>query len=306
MKMTIQTADVIKLLPAWMRDDEANKALAAAVSRLFRDASARINTIRVWDQIEKLNDEELDEMAWELNIDWYSSAMDIERKRATIKTASQVMEKRGTKWAVEQLISAYVGTGDVEEWFENGGAPFTFKVKTTNPNIGDEGMANFIKQVGAAKSERSHLDGVFYFMELTAPISIAPTETYQLFEYTKCGTRPRRATLGAQDIQSITVESGAYHHGFDYRRAGDGTTAGTFPETSTLGTIRGGTIAADGVQEACAFNYGTTAGDGTAAGTFPRRTSLGSVSADQAEASVTTNAHCFAYVRCGTRRCGQI
>ena len=159
MSMKLENVEIVKLLPPWMRQDEANAALSRSASSLFQEPAKRIKQLRIWDKIDELDDDMLDELAWELNIDWYSSAMEISKKRATIKVAHLIMEKRGTKWAVEQLISAYFGTGYVKEWFEYGGDPYMFRVLTTNPDIGDDGMAGFFKQVDVAKSVRSHMEG---------------------------------------------------------------------------------------------------------------------------------------------------
>ena len=120
MGFTLENTNTLKLLPGWMRDDDAVQALAGACDILFQGAAKRIKTPRTWDQIDNLTDEELDELAWELNIDWWQSCWSLEQKRATEKVARQIKAKRGTKWAVEQLITASFGTGYVKEWFEEG------------------------------------------------------------------------------------------------------------------------------------------------------------------------------------------
>lgn len=337
--MTLKNVTTLKLLPPWMRSDEANIALAKAMDTLFRDPGSRLKQLRTWDQIDELGDEELDELAWELDIDWYSSTMSIDRKRATVKVASQVKEKRGTKWAVEQLISAYFGPGYVEEWFENDGDPYTFKVLTTNPDISDDNFAEFIRQVNAAKSERSHMDGVFFFEEISAAIIVAPTSEPHIFEHIKCGTRPHPATVGAIDKTAILAYPSATKHGFEYTHAGDGTITGTYPDTATLGQIKDGNIAVDPTADPMGFNYGTHAGDGTATGTYPntmrlgelvqaaveaageaeaqsfnyqrkagktpRTSTIGERSINSLETGGATRVRCFSYTKCGTAKCGE-
>ena len=114
--MKISDLDFVRLLPAFMRDDEAAIALSKAMNKLIQPPGSRIPTIRTWDEIDSLNEPECDELAWELDIDWYdSTGMSLEEKRETIKLAQQIKRKRGTKWAVERLISAYFGEGYVME-----------------------------------------------------------------------------------------------------------------------------------------------------------------------------------------------
>ena len=304
MSMKLSDVDMIKLLPPFMRNDETDSALSGAINQLFRDPAKRVQQNRIWDQIDYLNDEQLDEIAWEINIDWYSTSMEISRKRATIKVAQQVMEKRGTKWAVEQLISAYFGPGYVHEWFEDGGDPYTFKVLTTNPSIGDDDMANFMRQVDVAKSVRSHLDGVFYFEELQATIICYPTSTAHIFEYVKCGTKagdgtkagtfPRITSLGKLTQAAVETSGSSDAMPFNYARR-----AGTTPRASTLGEETVAAVEADGSADALQFNYIRQAG------TTPGSSTLGEETELTMEAAGTTIVHCFTYTKCGTKRCGE-
>ena len=106
--MKVSNMDFIKLLPAFMQDDEAAIALSKAVNKLIGEPGKRLATIRTWDKVDELTEAECNEMAWELDIDWYDSeSMSLTEKRNTIKLAQQIKRKRGTKWAVEHLIGAY-------------------------------------------------------------------------------------------------------------------------------------------------------------------------------------------------------
>lgn len=333
MSMKLENVEIVKLLPPWMRQDEANAALSRSASSLFQEPAKRIKQLRIWDKIDELDDDMLDELAWELNIDWYSSAMEISKKRATIKVAHLIMEKRGTKWAVEQLISAYFGTGYVKEWFEYGGDPYMFRVLTTNPDIGDDGMAGFFKQVDVAKSVRSHMEGVYFYEELEPVILVSPTSTAHVFEYVKCGTRPRSANIGRIKTTTIEASPQASSHGFEYTHAGDGTKAGTYPNRMALGEITKATVEADGSAEIIGFMYARTTGtypraannaeittaavetDGSLdphqfeyirkAGTSPRHATLAETAQGNMEAAGATSVHCFTYTKCGTKKCGQ-
>lgn len=299
MSMKLENVEIVKLLPPWMRQDEANAALSRSASSLFQDPAKRIKQLRIWDKIDELDDEMLDELAWELNIDWYSSAMEISKKRATIKVAHLIMEKRGTKWAVEQLISAYFGTGYVKEWFEYGGDPYMFRVLTTNPDIGDDGMAGFFKQVDVAKSVRSHMEGVYFYEELEPMILVSPTSTAHVFEYVKCGTRPRSANIGSIKTTTIEASPQASSHGFEYTHAGDGTKAGTYPRAANNAEITTAAVETDGSLDPHQFEYIRKAG------TSPRHSTLAETAQGNMEAAGATSVHCFTYTKCGTKKCGQ-
>lgn len=159
--MKLSELEFLKLLPAFMRDDEANIALSKSINKLF--GALRLDTLSTWDKIDELTEKECDELAWELDIDWYEPVnMTLEEKRETIKIAPQIKSKRGTKWAVERLVSLYLGEGGVEEWCDTiePGIPYTFKVYTSNPDVTEEMFNNFKNAVSIAKNERSHMIGM--------------------------------------------------------------------------------------------------------------------------------------------------
>lgn len=163
--MKLGNLDFIKLLPHWMRDEEFNAALADAMTEVFGQIGRRTDTLRTWDQIDNLSSEELDELAWELNIDWWQSSWDVQTKREVVKTAQVIIDKRGTKWSVEQLVISAYGIGEVTEWFEDGGLPYHFTIRTNAPST-EEGMAILLSMIDKVKPARSYLDEVVFSGDL--------------------------------------------------------------------------------------------------------------------------------------------
>lgn len=189
--MRIDTADILKLLPEFMRNDEAVKGLAASVNKLIREPGQNIKTLRVWDQIDKLNDEQLDELAYELDIDWYDSSLPLENKRAIVKISDLVHSRRGTKWAVEELIAAYFTKGFIMEWHEDeyiNPKPFHYSVYTSHKHVTDDIMQEFRKIAKVAMPVRSRLDSVYYSDTYGSRILAGHSETAYSYTSRKCGT----------------------------------------------------------------------------------------------------------------------
>ena len=253
--MKISELDFVKLIPAFMRDDEAVLALSTAVNKLIGEPGRRLHTLRTWDKIDELNEEECDALAWELDIDWYDSGgMGLAEKRETIKFAQQIKRKRGTKWAVEQLISAYFGTGYVVEWYEMNESPFTFAVITTNGKIAEQDYDKFLKAVNAAKNARSQLSKVIYLWELSPSVGFKLDAGVHSYEHKKCGTTDRAATVGFLIQQSAETEPEITAHGYEYTEAGE-IDCGTFPRPAIKGVIEKQTVAADVTAECSAYVY---------------------------------------------------
>lgn len=159
MGMKIENTEMIKLLPEWMRDDEANRALSSAMDELISRVGRRVKTQRVWDQLEQMTEEELDETAWEMGIDWYNSSWNKRQKINVIKTYGPIMEKQGTAWAVKELVTAVFGIGVISEWYEYGGEPYYFKIRTS-ALLTQDGMKDFLEKVRRVKNERSHIESI--------------------------------------------------------------------------------------------------------------------------------------------------
>ena len=171
--MKLSELDFLRLLPQFMRNDEACIALSQAMDALILPSAKNIPTISTWAEIEELSEAECDEMAWELDIDWYDSTVGLDEKRKIIASAQQTKSKRGTKWAIEQILQAYFGGGRVEEWYEYGGEPYHFRVTTEYALTSTEIVENFRAAAEAAKRASAHLDNIIFANESNnAPAAI--------------------------------------------------------------------------------------------------------------------------------------
>lgn len=159
--MKLSNLEFIKLLPRFMQNDPAVRGLAAGIDSIVPQLAAEIENLSTWDRIDKLSEAELDDLAWELNIPWYDTGATIEVKRNLIRDSDEVYKKLGTKWAVEKVINTYFGDGYVEEWFQYGGVPGTFRVYSTNPSITESKLQEFLNILGKVKRASAHLDGVY-------------------------------------------------------------------------------------------------------------------------------------------------
>ena len=174
--MKLNDIDLVKLLPQFMRDDAAVAGLAAGVNEIVRELSGSVSLLSTWDQIDQLSEAELDELAWELNIQWYDTGASREVKRSLIKNSDKVFQRLGTKWAVENIISTYFGEGHVEEWFEYDGEPGHFRVLSPNPSLNNERLAEFLNLLNKVKRASAKLDGVI--ITLAGQVTMAAGMAY--------------------------------------------------------------------------------------------------------------------------------
>lgn len=298
--MKLTDADILQLLPYFMRDDKANAALSRAINNLIQGPGSRVKQLRTWDKIGELDDLQLDELAWELNVDWYSSALPLDRKRETIRVSDQVQEKRGTKWAVEQLISAYFGSGVVQEWFEYEGSPYTFIVLTKNKNITDANFQEFNNVANAAKSVRSRMDGIFYLGEYGVAIVLTSSVDPTVFNFTRCGTKHKDAYIGKIMEQSVKASREITRQPFEISKTGT-LKAGTTPKASTIGALREATVSA--AKEITRQAFGIVKAGTMKTGLSPRVSMKGQLlTAGSMAASSSITRQSFDFIKCGTRK----
>lgn len=158
--MKAEEIDLLRLLPAWMREDDSAKAMADAVNDQLRSVAANISLVGIYKRIPTMGEELLDEVAWGLNIPEYRSAYDVDVKRRLVQTAIQTHRIRGTKAAVEKTVTEIFGDGWVEKWFEYSGDPFHFKIHTSNIGAVNADAAAFDHAVASTKNLRSVLEEI--------------------------------------------------------------------------------------------------------------------------------------------------
>lgn len=174
--MKLSTLEFIRLLPAFMRGDAAVQGLAAGLDEIIPGLAQSIGRLTTWDRIDELTEDELDDLAWELNILWYDKAAGIDAKREIVKSSDEVYRHLGTKWAVESVINSYFGEGYLREWFEYDGEPGHFRVYSTNATINNERLVEFLNLLYKVKRASSKLDGIYITltgeMRLSAGIAV--------------------------------------------------------------------------------------------------------------------------------------
>lgn len=302
--MKLSEVEILKLLPVFMKDDEAIKALSKAVDQLILDPGSKFKQLRVWDQIDFMDDNQLDDLAWEFNIDWYSSKLDIESKRRVVKISDQVHKKRGTKWAVEQLISAYFGPGYVEEWFEYEGPPFEFKVLTTNKAVTDEMFQEFLRITKTTKNERSRLEGIYYFGIYSSLFTYGNISEPSVFPLVICGTKPKQAIIGQKESTIVNIDGNIESASVAFEPCGT-VIAGTKPETSTIGVIDAeDAVAAIFSESHQAFSHVLCGSN--KAGTTPSSAYVSGAYQAPAAVSNIIGPSIFNPVKCGTTKTGEV
>jgi phage tail P2-like protein len=158
--MKLENLNIRELLPLFMRDDAAIRGFYESLNPIFSEPAKNINSLKTWNQIDCLSDGELDELAREMGVFWYIDSSKIEIKRQILKFSDEVFAHLGTKYAVDQVISAYFGAAVISEWFEYGGEPGYFRVFVSNAEVTGEIIEQFRRTLKQIKRTSAWLEYV--------------------------------------------------------------------------------------------------------------------------------------------------
>lgn len=168
--MQIDSLDFKRLLPTWMQEDTVDLAFSDSVNELTKPLANHAKVLTRWDKLDQLTDAELDELANELNIDWYYSNADKETKVNVLKNADLVHAKLGTDYAVNQTINDYFGGGKVVPWYEYDGEPYHFEITTENVQNVADNIVVFLDILEKVKRASTILDALVITLKAENPV----------------------------------------------------------------------------------------------------------------------------------------
>ncbi|EOS64586.1 phage tail protein I [Oscillibacter sp. 1-3] len=170
----ICSVDFTRSLPPPLKDDPEINALGRAIAEQLQITAKQIRQNIIYARIDELDEQTLDILAYDLHVDWYDHSYPIEVKRQTIKDSVKIHRRLGTKYAVETALGAVFPGTKVEEWFEYGGDPYTFRViiNATENGVTAAQQAAVLERVIFYKNLRSHLEAVRFKMEKKTTVHV--------------------------------------------------------------------------------------------------------------------------------------
>ena len=116
----------------------------------------------------------LPHFAWALSVDNWDSTWPVERKRQVIKDSIYIHRKKGTRDAVERVVSAIRGDDTkVTEWFEDkdnlSPGDFTVDYISTGTPVDGSELSKLVPAINSAKNVRSNLTKITITSRVEAP-----------------------------------------------------------------------------------------------------------------------------------------
>lgn len=191
--------DLLSMLSPPDRNDPDWIAISEAIRWGVGIILERSLWIRTYCAIDELPETLLDAMAVAMRTQYYKEALDIGTKRKLVKNALKWRMHAGTPGTVKELIQTIFGEGELEEWFSNGGDPYTFEVVlpvSLSPETEEiDRLAQILKN---AKNARSHNNGLTFEEKGNLKLIKEDAKAYS-YVVPYCGTMPYVAQLAGVD-----------------------------------------------------------------------------------------------------------
>lgn len=149
---------LIDIMPSSISGDKKVQAICEVLDPYLEVLWEQIDNISIYKNIDKLDHEKLDHLAYQFHVDYYNPNLSLEKKRTAIKNSIPWHRHKGTPWAVEDLLSKMFSETWLKEWFEYGGDPYYFRIYTTDSLSSRQQYRDFFKALWAIKNTRSWLD----------------------------------------------------------------------------------------------------------------------------------------------------
>lgn len=166
----VKELNLHKTLPTYLRQDAFAVAFVKAVDEELQQIADEIKLVRLLENIELQSDSTLDHLAKHFHVDFYDSTLQREQKINLIRNSYQAHLYKGTPYAVRLALDSLNLDGEIKEWFQYDGEPFTFQVKLELSNVGitESAINMFERLIDAYKNKRSHLKNIQLGLRSTA------------------------------------------------------------------------------------------------------------------------------------------
>ena len=166
--------NLLRTLPQVLKNDASFHAFATVMAKQLRAIIDDADHATIYARIDALPEAVLDILAYDFKVDWWDYGYSVEQKRQTLKDSWLVHKHLGTKFAVETAISAIYPNTNVEEWFEWGGDPYTFRllIDVSGILVDPNRHSRVLELANYYKNLRSHLCGIQYTVEAKEPATL--------------------------------------------------------------------------------------------------------------------------------------
>jgi phage tail P2-like protein len=184
---TIQDIRLADIHTPSIADDENIKAMDSGIDPELQKSIGHIPNIEIIHNLVygQITDTALiDLLAARFHVDFYDPDLPLETRAELVLRSLDWHTRKGTPSVVEEIVTTVFSDAKVQEWFEYGGEPYTFKASTYMTDVSEESISKLIAAITSVKNVRSWLDVIEIIREainmIYCGIGVAQTTTTRI------------------------------------------------------------------------------------------------------------------------------
>ncbi|EAA2620049.1 phage tail protein I [Salmonella enterica] len=158
----ISDISLLDVLPQSLAQNPDVIAMSKAIDDELHAINKLIPKTTIYGLIDGLESAVLDHLAWQWNSDTWRDNWPVSLKRSVFKSIIRTKRIKGTRAAVEDVVSSLGGVVDIKEWFEQSprGEPYTASIVASINSFdgavpSKEMLDDVIRSIKYAKSART-------------------------------------------------------------------------------------------------------------------------------------------------------
>lgn len=173
--MDLNNFDLLELQTSYLQQDATIQAFCKALTPYLEDINKSIEQTYLYGRIDELDEETIDELAWQFHVDFYDYTLPLEKKRNLVEISPTLHKIKGTPKAVIDAVSTVFGRTKLKEWFEYGGEPYFFglDIDITDQGATQENFKKLDTLIEAYKNKRSWVEYIHFYLTTMGKIIFA-------------------------------------------------------------------------------------------------------------------------------------
>lgn len=172
--LSLQETHLLDILPPNLASDPIISNAAKAIDAELTAVTQLSRTVLILARIDELPEEVIDLLAKQFKVDFYDANTPLPRKRELVRTSIAWHRRKGTPYAVQQVVDTLIDGATVQEYWEYGGRPYFFRVgDIRGPLVSSRTVDATVRAIKVAKNTRSHLDGITFVRKPRATVRLS-------------------------------------------------------------------------------------------------------------------------------------